>query len=278
MMPKATITAILAGLVLVGCATAPTPLQRGIAYYQDGHYVFAADEFTTAIQESPRLAAAYVNRGATRVRLGRIDEAIADYNRAIALEPADPVVYFNRGNALVAAGEPGLAVDDFTRAVERSPGFARARFNRGSAYALAGQPEPAMKDWLRAIETEPDPWARASMRRIAGLDPGAPVAAEGTPTTVSTVAPPPPPGTAAAAVPLPPPATLAATPPASPAASPGSPESIGARGLALRALGRELDGDHEGALRDLRAALALERDPARRQSLESLLRRLEAPR
>jgi hypothetical protein len=77
-------------------------------------------------------------------------------------------------------------------------------------------------------------------------------------------------------VPLPPSTTLAATPPVPPAASPPSRESLEARTLAMRALGRELDGDHAGALQDLRAALTIEQDPARRQSLEALLRRLEA--
>jgi hypothetical protein len=45
-----------------------------------------------------------------------------------------------------------------------------------------------------------------------------------------------------------------------------------------RAVGRELDGDHAGALEDVRAALALETDPERRASLQGLLRSLETQR
>jgi hypothetical protein len=80
-----------------------------------------------------------------------------------------------------------------------------------------------------------------------------------------------------AAVPLPPPETVAATPPVPPAASPPSMQ-IDARAMATRAIGRELDGDRFGAIQDLRAAIVLEPDPARRASLEGLLRLLEQPR
>jgi electron transfer flavoprotein alpha/beta subunit len=73
---------------------------------------------------------------------------------------------------------------------------------------------------------------------------------------------------------LPPPATLAVTPPTR-AASPASTE---ARALAMRAVSREVDGDHEGALNDLREALVVEKDPARRASLENLLHKLEGAR
>jgi tetratricopeptide (TPR) repeat protein len=275
-MMRTTVTG--AGLVCLavlaaGCASTPTPVERGLGYYREGQYLFAADEFTAATRRNPDSVAAYVNRGVTRVRLGDLNGAIDDYNRALELDPNDPAIYFNRGNALVAAGQYEQAIDDFSRAVGLSPVFARAWFNRGSARSLAGQTEAALQDWLHAIELEGDPWARAAMRRSAGLEPG--TAATSSPSTVVSVARPPSPGMTSAGAPLPPSATVTATPPASPAASP---ETIDARTLAIRALSREVDGDHEGALRDLRAALAVEQDPARRQSLEALLRRLDTPR
>lgn len=244
MMRKTLSTVALGGILAAaaGCTTTTTSLERGIEYYRDGQYSFAAAEFHQAVSKNPDWATPYVNRGAARVRLGRLDTAIDDYNRALALDPNDPAIYYNRGNALVAAGQYGPAIEDFTRAVELSPVFAKAWFNRGSARALAGQRERAMQDWLRAIELEGDPWARAAMRRSAGLEPSTAVSSLGMPTTAPT------------------------------------PTAIDARALAIRAISREVDGDHEGALADLRAALAIEQDPARRQSLEELLRKLEASR
>jgi tetratricopeptide (TPR) repeat protein len=244
-MRRKTLSTVALGGALAmaaGCTTTTTSLDRGIEYYRDGQYTYAAAEFHQAVSENPTWATPYVNRGAARVRLGRLDTAIDDYNHALALDPKDPAIYFNRGNALVAAGQYGPAIEDFTRAVELSPAFAKAWFNRGSARALAGQREPAMQDWLHAIELEGDPWARAAMRRSAGLEPSTAVSSLGTPTTATTAA------------------------------------AVDARTLAIRAISREVDGDHDGALRDLRAALAIEQDPARRQSLEELLRKLEASR
>jgi hypothetical protein len=55
-----------------------------------------------------------------------------------------------------------------------------------------------------------------------------------------------------------------------------SPRAIDARSLAIRGLSREIDGDHAGAVSDLRGALAIEPDPERHRSLELLLRKLEA--
>ena len=280
---RKTLTMLVLGCVAAaGCATANAPLDRGIAHYRAGQYFFAADDFNDAIRQNPNNVAGYVNRGITRVRLGELNSAIEDYNRAVQLAPGDPEIYFARGNALVAAGQYGPAVEDFTRAVELSPQFAKAWFNRGTARSMSGQSDAAMKDWLHAVDVESDPWARAAMRRSAGLEPAPAVTAAGPPagqpTTVGTVAPAPPPGMGSNAVPLPPAATLAATPPPSPAAGPTSAKAIDARALATRAISRELDGDHAGALADLRTALSMEPDAARRENLQGLLRLLETPR
>src|SRR5207247_8332379 len=81
---------------------------------------------------------------------------------------------------------------------------------------------------------------------------------------------PPPPGTGPATVPVPsvPSAPMAPQPAASPVA-------LDARALASRAISRELDGDHAGAMRDLNAALQLEPDAARRDAIANLLRVLD---
>ena len=50
-----------------------------------------------------------------------------------------------------------------------------------------------------------------------------------------------------------------------------------ARVLATRGLSRAIDGDRAGAVADLRAALALERDPLRRARIEALLNALLPP-
>jgi hypothetical protein len=73
-----------------------------------------------------------------------------------------------------------------------------------------------------------------------------------------------------AAVPPPPAPAAPVEPPKA-----ADPELRDPRALAHRAIERELRGDRAGAIADVRAAIALETDPAHRASLEDFLRRLQ---
>jgi tetratricopeptide (TPR) repeat protein len=286
MLPR-TLGFVALGVVFAGCSTASHSTELGQAYYRDNQYASAADAFTDAIVADPTSAAAWNNRGVARLRLGDLNRAIADLNRALELAPRDADIYYNRGNALVAAGQYQDAVADYTRAAQINPRFSKAIFNRGAAYAMLGQHDAARNDWSLAISLEPDPWARAAMQRSAGLD-AAPVTVSMVTRDVprSNVASAPAPGTGAATVPIArTPSSLPAAPPVPPAGSPqvllapvqpsASPESLDARALAARAITREIDGDHAGALQDLRAAVTLEPDASRRVSIARLMRLLE---
>ena len=175
--------------------------------------------------------------------------------------------------------------------LERSPSYAKAFFNRGTAYALLGQRAVAQAEWATAVAFESDPWTRSAMQRSAGLGPA--------PAIVSVVTPdsPPPnvtsapaPGTGPGTVPIArTPSPVKAVPPVPPAGLPqvlvtgsvapsASPQALDARALASRAVTRELDGDHAGAMQDLKTALTLEPDAARRAGIANLLRLLDTPR
>lgn len=273
----------LTTLALAACVTGSPRGEQGRVFYDSGNYLAAADAFTDEIRLHPRSPAAWNNRAVARVRLGDLNGALRDYNRAIELAPSDADLYFNRGNALVAAGQYPEAIQDFDRAITLMPIHSRAVFNRGSAYALGGQADAARRDWQAAVQLEGDPYTRSAMRRSAGLDGAtgvvvASAAPVGQPTTASTIAPAPAIGTRPGAPPLP------TTPPGAPlpnvaASQPAaSPAAIDARALAGRAISRELDGDHAGALQDLNAAHALEPDAARRDAIARLIRLLETPR
>jgi tetratricopeptide (TPR) repeat protein len=273
-LPTAVLT--LAGLALAACSTGVPSAERGRALYDTGNYLAASDAWSDDIKLHPRSAAAWNNRAVARVRLGDLDGALRDYNRAIELSPEDAELYFNRGNALVAAGQYPAAIADFDRAVQLTPSYARAIFNRGTAEALAHRPDAARRDWQAAAQMEGDPYVKAAMRRSAGLEAAPTVAPTmvsapaptAQPTTASTIAPPAPLGTQPGAVPVTPPS-------AQPAASP---RAIDARALTSRAISRELDGDHAGAMADLNAAVATEPDSARREAIARLIRLLETPR
>lgn len=289
-MKRTVSAAALAALVaaLGACSTASPAIERGTAFYRNSEYVSAADAFTEAIAANPKDPAAWNNRAAARPRLGDINGAIADYNRALELAPRDPEIYYNRGNALVAAGQYQDAIADYTRALTLDANFSKAAFNRGTAYAMLGQREAAQSDWVHAIDLEPDPWTKSAMRRSAGLDTAPAKVSVVTPETVppTNVMSAPAPGTGPATVPLPrTPSPVPANPPVPPAGPPQvvvapstSPQALDACALASRAITREIDGDHVGAMQDLRAALALEPDPARQAAISRLLRQLDAAR
>jgi len=292
-MLSATLGLVAVAVVLVSCSTTSPSMERGSAYYRNAEYVAAADAFSEAIAKNPRSAAAWNNRAATRLRLGDVNGAIADYNKALELAGYDAEIYYNRGNALVAAGQYQEAIADYTRAIDINPNFTKAMFNRGTVYAMLGQRDVAQNDWSRAIALEPDPWTKSAMRRSAGLDPTPVVAvAPATGVTQPAVAPAPPPGTGPATVPPPAPAPVAVNPPVPPAPPPvvmvapptsqpqpaASVQALDARALASRAITRELDGDHTGAMQDLTTAVQLEPDASRRASIANLIRLLDTRR
>lgn len=247
--------------VLTGCATTRmTSLDHGLALYRDGRYEAATLAFDNAILENPNSVAAWNNRGGARLHMGHHVGALGDYTKAIELAPADPELYFNRAHAYLALGNYDFAVQDLNRAIELAPHYAKAYFNRGTARLRMGDRIGADADWRYAIAIEPDPWIQAAMVRSAGLGPVAVRAAvadiPGTITTATAVSP-------------------------APAAMPGfrdtpmMSEALDSRALALRGMARHLEGDRAGAIADLRAALAVERDPVRQAHLDELVQKLE---
>src|SRR5262245_27322103 len=226
------VMAVVAVALVSGCAKPPAAW-HGLMYYEQGRYRRALAAFDEAVREQPS-AAAYANRGTTRIRLGDTAGAIADFTSALQLTPNDSEILFNRGNARLVAGDPRGAVTDFTRAVELRPDFPLAIFNRGIARLRSGDTLGARADWSEAMKLAKQPEVRAAMeRRVEAFlrEGGAP-----------------------------------------------APDTGDGRALASRALDRELAGDHDGALADLKSAIAVETDPDRRAALEDLLRMWEGAR
>jgi tetratricopeptide (TPR) repeat protein len=249
----------LLAAAMVACSTT-TPLDRGISLAHQGRDLAARDAFDEAIRRSPESAAAYTNRGLVRARLGDLDGAIEDYTKAVALGSVGGDVHYSRGLAHMAKRDYRAAIADFTTALSANPRHAEALFARGSARWLAGDFDQSRADWLAAIELEPDPERKIRMRAAINSTPPARVPPHLTSWGPARSAPPTLDGTA--------PAPAAATP------APSLPGPLDSKALAARALDRELKGDRPGALADLRAALAAEPDPERRQGIENLLRLL----
>src|SRR5207249_9199069 len=257
---------------LAACAS-PTAFDRGLADLRAGRYAEAKAAFDEALQAS---AAALANRGVARARLGDLDGAIDDYTRALDLAPGDGDILFDRGNAWAAKGEYQRAMADFRRAEETDPRRAQALF-RNAAIELQREPNvtaaPRPREAVAApapAATSPPPAPERTAPALAGTTPG-PEAGPATPEPAPTSAPPPSPASEVA------PEKGVPSAPAVAMAPPAAPE-LDARALGSRALTRELQGDHAGALEDLRAAIVRETDPERLTGLRNLLLLLESQR
>ncbi len=101
---------------------------------------------TQLIQQNPKNATAYYNRGISYQNLGRHAEAIESYTRAIAINPKHPDYFHNRATAHDRAGDLGRAIEDFNTSLKLRPtdrdtigalAWARARANKDLKEALA---------------------------------------------------------------------------------------------------------------------------------------------
>jgi len=95
----------------------PTPnadsySDKGYAFYEDGTYQQAINEFTTAIRLNPSYTYAYRMRGSAYVQLGQHERAIQDYDKAIQLDASIAAIYV----ISQALGWLADAIDDGTRA------------------------------------------------------------------------------------------------------------------------------------------------------------------
>lgn len=266
------ITTVL--LVPLAACASPTAFDRGLANLRAGRYAEAKAAFDEALQAS---AAALANRGVARARLGDLDGAIDDYTRALDLAPGDGDILFDRGNAWAAKGEYQRAMADFRRAAETDPRRAQALFRnaaielqREPSVTAAPRPREAVAAAPPAAAPSPPPAPERTAPAPAGTPP-APEAGPATPEPAPTSAPPPSPASEVA------PEKGVPSAPAVAMAPPAAPE-LDARALGSRALTRELQGDHAGALEDLRAAIVRETDPERLTGLRNLLLLLESQR
>ena len=76
------------------------------------------------IEEEPADVDALLRRGNARLRLDRLEEALADYELAIAQDPKYAPAYNNRGVVFSRMGQPAEAASDYERAVDLDPKLA----------------------------------------------------------------------------------------------------------------------------------------------------------
>jgi tetratricopeptide (TPR) repeat protein len=101
------------------------------------------------------------NRANVLLRLGRLEEALADFSAVIEMDPYYPEYHRDRAGVRRRLGDHAGALHDYDTAVSLSLPFWELQYNRGVLRAEAGDLAGAIADFARVVELEPgelDPW------------------------------------------------------------------------------------------------------------------------
>ena len=103
------------------------------------------------------IVATHVNRGILRLRLGRVDDAIADFDRAIAIDPDQAEAYLNKGMAKLHRPDGWTeALPLFETALEKQTSRpAIAYYGRAIAHEQSGNLRQAYLDYRQASALAP---------------------------------------------------------------------------------------------------------------------------
>lgn len=130
--------------------------ERAVAYDKLGLFQKAIDDYTSAISRISNqkdLSVLYNKRGYARVKLGKLDEAIADLNQSIQYDAAYGTAYWNRSLYWEKKFEYQKASDDVSKAIDiyktkdnAKSDLAILHRNRGYYKYLLGNYQAALAD------------------------------------------------------------------------------------------------------------------------------------
>ena len=135
-------------------------LLRAVAWGELGQFDRAEADFEVALKVRLSDGARYgllLNRGALRLRQGRVDRAMADFQEAVALRPQQYQAYVNMAQAHLKTQQLDAAVQDLDQAVRREPGLASLYRTRARVHVLRHDQDAALADLEWAIELESTP-------------------------------------------------------------------------------------------------------------------------
>ncbi len=149
--------------------------EAGMAKMAPGSYPEAVQAFTRAIEISPQIAQAYLERGNAESALGNTEAAIADYDQAIDMGNLAAALTA-RGRIYLSKGDNRRAAADFAKSVTIEPS-SDAYYQLGQISEASGDHAKAIEQYTQAIHVQPDsPFvyrARALSRQLSGDEDGA---------------------------------------------------------------------------------------------------------
>jgi tetratricopeptide (TPR) repeat protein len=145
---------------------------------QEGRLQDALALWSELVEDSPKDAAAWSNRGNVRLMLGDAEGAIADQTTAMAIDPSHLDPHLNRGTAEEALGRWEEAAKDYRWILERNPRESAALYNLGNVQGSLGDWEKARACFNAAAEARPGMAMARSSAALAAFQVGDGAAAE----------------------------------------------------------------------------------------------------
>jgi tetratricopeptide (TPR) repeat protein len=101
-------------------------------------------------------AGTYVNRGAIKMALGRVDDAMNDYNTGIKILPSLADAYVDRAGAFIMQKNFDLAMTDVNHGIDLGPTYPFVGYyNRAVDEQLQGKFQEAYFDYQKTLQLEP---------------------------------------------------------------------------------------------------------------------------
>ena len=109
-----------------------------------------------AISLKPNFAEAYFNMGYALKNQGKLDQAIKAYNKCISIKPDYAQAYNNKGNILKEQGKLEEAIQYYNKTLALNSDHVDAHFNIGNALKIQGKLDEAIKFYNKSISLKPD--------------------------------------------------------------------------------------------------------------------------
>ena len=133
----------------------PALFQRALEASRAGRFDLALPLWNRVLEQAPKDAAAWSNRGNVQLALGDPLAAIADQDHSLLLEPNNADPHLNRGTAEEALGRWDAAAADYAWILERNPLDASALYNLGNVQGSRGDWQAARDSFVTAADTRP---------------------------------------------------------------------------------------------------------------------------
>lgn len=129
---------------------------EGVAHFEAQRLEAAERCFAASLHRLPGRASTRVNLAATRLRLGRAAEALADLEALLAAEPQHLDAWCHRAAALAELGRDAEALDCADQGLALDPTHPTAWFRRGHALERLRRPGDAQAAFERLLVLQPE--------------------------------------------------------------------------------------------------------------------------